>query len=274
MNSELESQVWYADKKLESYKKKLDDSSRDVNCKVKVFGDYREQTLNHTVIRFRNDLSFIGKKLKGNEYLIPSGFESIKRYEHSFELVSFTPEQSRRISANVGKIITFGGNKLIDVIAKRKGIDVSNSRNRSSSNSGSWLDLAAALLGLASDYYMKKEAEKTAVEKYVAETDVLCERIQVQIDFMSRIQDRIKELIDVTEQLKSRSLIALENFERFLNIFDVENTVHLKSYQTALILVKGISEISKVEILDSQNQISKSDENYIISSRKLLTSSL
>lgn len=274
MNSELESQVWYADCKLKSAKEKLDYSIESVNRKVKVFGDYREQTLNHTVIRFRNDLSFIGKKLKGNEYLIPSEFKSTKKIEHSFDPVSFTPEQSRRITENVGKLITFGGNKLIDAIAKRKGIDVSNSRNRSSSNSGSWLDLAVALLGLASDYYMKKEAEKTAVEKYVAETDVLCERIQAQIDFMSRIQDRIKELIDVTEQLKSRSLIALVNFERFLNIFDVENTVHLKSYQTALILVKGISEISKVEILDSQNQISKSDENYIISSRKLLTSSL
>ena len=50
--------------------------------------------------------------------------------------------------------------------------------------------------------------------------------------------------------------------------------MHLGYLQTTLILLKGISELSKVEILDSNNQLSLSDQQYIIKSKQLLTESL
>ena len=95
-----------------------------------------------------------------------------------------------------------------------------------------------------------------------------------QIDFCLQIIKRIKEIISVSEELEKRCLEELVKFESIINVFDVENSIHLKSFQSASILIKGISELSKVEILDSNNQLSLADQQYIIKSRKLLTESL
>lgn len=98
--------------------------------------------------------------------------------------------------------------------------------------------------------------------------------VDKQIAFCRSISHRIKELISVTEELEKRCEAELEKLESVMESFNVENPTHLGYYQSANILIKSISELSKVEILDSNNQLSLLDQQYIIKSQKLLTESL
>ena len=112
------------------------------------------------------------------------------------------------------------------------------------------------------------------MQQYEAEADVLCEKVHAQIVFCDSIYRRLKELISVSDELEKRCVATLEKLESVIGTFDVENRTHLGYYQSANILIKGISELSKVEILDSNNQLSLLDQQYIVKSRKLLTESL
>lgn len=99
-------------------------------------------------------------------------------------------------------------------------------------------------------------------------------KIDERVEFCLQIIKRIKEIVSVSDELQVRCEEALAKLETIINSFDVENQMHLGYLQTTLILLKGISELSKVEILDSNNQLSLSDQQYIIKSKQLLTESL
>ena len=57
-------------------------------------------------------------------------------------------------------------------------------------------------------------------------------------------------------------------------MFDVEKDKHIAVYQKTAILVKGISDLAKIEILGTDEQLSKKDDQYIIKSKKLLSETL
>ena len=102
----------------------------------------------------------------------------------------------------------------------------------------------------------------------------MCKKVHAQIVFCDSIYRRLQELMSVSDELEKRCVAALEKLESVREAFDVENRTHLGYYQSASILIKGISELSTVEILDSNNRLSLLDQQYIVKSRKLLTESL
>ena len=275
MNSELKARIERADAKLAQFKCLLQLASTSLNREIERFGTYRQVVLKNTVGRFKEDLNALGKKLKGSAYAIPEGIEMPDVTALSFQEINFTSEQKWRIADGVGKAVLIGTNKVLEMMSRRKGWNFTPSKNTGSGNSGIWwLDLLQAGLGIAAAVAEKKEQEETAVQQYEAEADVLCEKVHAQIVFCDSIYRRLIELISVSDELEKRCVATLEKLESVMETFDVENRTHLGYYQSASILIKGISELSKVEILDSNNRLSLLDQQYIVKSRKLLTESL
>ena len=275
MNSELKARIERADARLARSKEWLERVSTSLNREIDRFGTYRQAVLKNTVGRFKKDLDALGKKLKGGAYAIPEGIETPDVAALSFQEINFTSEQKWRIADGVGKAALIGTNKVLEMMSRRKGWNFTPSKNTGSGNSGIWwLDLLQAGLGIAAAVTEKKIQEETAVQRYEAETDVLCKKVDAQIVFCNSISHRLKELISVSDELEKRCVVELEKLESVMETFDVENRTHLGYYQSASILIKGISELSKVEILDSNNQLSLLDQQYIVKSRKLLTESL
>ncbi len=275
MNSELKARIERADAKLARQKDNMNIASIALNKNIEKFGTYRQAVLKNTVGRFKEDLKILGKKTKGKDYSIPYEMEMTKLSEVTLNEVNFTSEQKWKITDRVLKATNSGINKLNEVIAKRKGSSYKPNSNTTTGGSGTWwLDLLIAGVEIFSAVQEKKEAERTEVQRYEAETETLCKQIDARIAFLHQISNRITEIITVSDDLEARCMEALEKLEKVINVFDVENESHLRYFQTAGILIKGISELSKVEILDGKNQLSLSDKQYIIKSRQLLTESL
>lgn len=275
MNSKLKARIEQADAKLAHSKYLLQLESTKLNQEIERFGTYRRIVLKNTVGRFKEDLDALGKKLKGGAYAIPEGIEMPDVAALSFQEVNFTSDQKWQIADGVGKVTLVTTNKVLEMVSRRKGWNFTPSKNTGYGNSGIWwLDLLQAGLEVASAVAEKREQEETAVQRYEAETHVLREKLLVQIVFCNSISSRLKELIFVSDELEKRCVAELEKLESVMGEFDVENHTHLSYYQSANILIKGISEPSKVEILDSNNQLSLLDQQYIVKSRKLLTESL
>lgn len=272
MNSELKARIEKADAKLACSKDMLETVSASLNREINKFGTYRRTVLKNTLGRFKADMEIIGKKVKGGTYSIPYELEMSKLVEISLNEVNFTSDQKWQIANNVGKATIIGTNKVLEMIAKRKGLNFNMDKSTNSGNSGIWwLDMLQAAIGVASTVAEKKVREETEVQRYEAETDVLCKQADARVVFCRQIFKRIEEIISVSNELEARCVDALKKLETIINVFDVENQVHLGYYQSVGILIKGISELSKVEILDSNDRLSQSDQQYIIKSRQLLT---
>ena len=274
MNSELQARVDEADARLAHSKDALLIASTALNKEINRFGVYRKTILKNTIGRFKKDMQVIGQKVKGGTYSIPYEIKMPKLDEISLNEINYTSAQKWQITENIGKATLAGTNKILDVIAKRKGLNI-NVNKTSGGNSGIWwLDLAQAAFGIAAAVAEKREQEKTEVARYEAETEKLCRQVDARIKFFNQIQKRINEIISVSEELKKRCSSKLTELESIINDFDIENPVHLSHFQSAMILIKGIGELSKVEILDSNDRLSQSDQQYIINSRQLLTENL
>ena len=201
---------------------------------------------------------------------VPAEIEEAARIDGATEMqVLF------KVYIPMSKATIAGTNKVLEMIAKRKGLNFNLNINTGGGNSGVWwLDMLQAAIGVASAVAEKRAQEETEVQRYEAETDVLCKQVDARIAFCRQVFKRIEEIISVSNELETRCVNALKKLETIINVFDVENQVHLSYYQTVGILMKGISELSKVEILDSKDQLSQSDQQYIIRSRQLLTETL
>lgn len=175
MNSELKARIERTDAKLAHSKETLAYVSASLNKEIEKFGTYRWCVLKNTVGRFKEDLNALGKKLAGSAYDIPERIEMPDVAALSFQEVKFTSEQKWQIAENVSKATLIGTNKVLEIVSRRKGWNFTPSKNTGGGNSGIWwLDLLQAGLGIAATVEEKKEQEKTAVQRYEAETDVLC----------------------------------------------------------------------------------------------------
>lgn len=220
-------------------------------------------------------MEIIGKKIKNSTYSIPYELEMTKLADITLNEVNFTSDQKWQIANNVSKATIAGTNKVLELIAKRKGLNFNLNKNTGGGNSGVWwLDMLQAAIEIASAVAEKRAQEETEVQRYEAETDVLCKQVDARTAFCRQVFKRIEEIMSVSDELETRCVDALKKMETIIDVFDVENQVHLSYYQTVRILIKGISELSKVEILDSKDQLSQSDQQYIIKSRQLLTETL
>ena len=187
-----------ADAKLACSKNILDTVSTSLNREIEKFGIYRQTILENTVGRFKRDMKIIGKQVKDNAYSIPYELEIAKLADVTLNEVEFSSEQIFRITTNVSKVTIACTNKVFEMIGKRKRINIDgyNSPNRNSGNG--WFDIVIAAVELLGTIAEKKMQEEAEVKRYVAETDVLCKKVDMQTEFCRQILKRIEEIILVS----------------------------------------------------------------------------
>ena len=277
MNRELQNRVATCDHNLEQKKDQLNRATALLNNEIFQFGEYRCSVLKDTIGRFKNDMIIIGKYLEGGGYDIPESIETPQSINLHFEKYEMSEKKKDDVFQHASNAILSGSEGIMRAIAKRNNVSfISNTgSNYGSGRSGIWwLDLAVAGIGLFVDIADKKEKEEIGVERYESETSKLIEKTNMQIELCHQISKRIKELIEVSDDLKLRCVRSLSMLEQVLNDFNVHDNEHIAKYQKTAILIKGISELAKVEIIDSNNKISQADSQYIIKTRQLLMSSI
>lgn len=277
MNRELKNRVEACDHNLDQKKDQLEIATALLSNEIFQFGEYRCSVLKDTIGRFKNDMIIIGKYLEGGGYDIPESIETPQSINLHFEKYEMSEKKKDDIFQHASQAILSGSEGVMRAIAKRNNVSFNpnTSNNYGTGQSGVWwLDLVVAGVGLFSDIADKRAKEEASVERYEAETSKLIKKTEIQIEFCHQIIRRIKELIEVSDDLKLRCVSSLQMLEQVINEFNVKDNEHIAKYQKTAILIKGISELAKVEIIDSNNKISQSDSQYIIKSRQLLMSSI
>ena len=277
MNRELKNRVESCDHNLDQKKDQLKRATALLSNEIFQFGEYRCSVLKDTIGRFKNDMIIIGKYLEGGGYDIPESIETPQSINLHFEKYEMSEKKKDDIFQHASQAILSGSEGVMRAIAKRNNVSFNPNTNNNYGTGQSgvwWLDLVVAGVGLFSDIADKRAKEEARVERYEAETSKLIKKTETQIEFCHQIIRRIKELIEVSDDLKLRCVNSLWMLEQVINEFNVNDNEHIAMYQKAAILIKGISELAKVEIIDSNNEISQSDSQYIIKSKQLLMSSI
>ena len=108
---------------------------------------------------------------------------------------------------------------------------------------------------LSSAYYARKYTEAT---EYLAETQKWAEEVKAGWIVIGALKKRVFELINLTQELETKTTSELNKLGELIPIFDNTNMTHVKQFQQCAILVKSMSEISQISLLDECGNI---DEN-------------
>lgn len=124
---------------------------------------------------------------------------------------------------------------------------------------------------LTSAFYAKKNTEAT---KYLAEVQEWAEQIKASWTILGGIKTRVLELQDLTQQLESRTLASLDKLGEIIDVFDANNIEHTKRFQNAALLVKSMSELAQVAILDNDGNLNEQVNVTAAKTQKVLNSEL
>ena len=122
---------------------------------------------------------------------------------------------------------------------------------------------------LASAFYARKNTEAT---QYLAEIQEWAEQIKASWLVLGGIKARVLELQGLTQQLEYKTLSSLQKLGNIVDTFDANNIEHTKIFQQAAIMVKSMSELAQVAILDNEGNLN--DQVNIVASKteKMLNS--
>jgi len=122
--------------------------------------------------------------------------------------------------------------------------------------------LALASAGLISSaYYSKKYTEAT---KYLESVKEYHSKLRLGWELMNGINQRAKELKALTLELQDRIENTLLYLEPLVYDFQNDDDYYLQTFQNSAIMVKAMSELSQIPIMDDKGNLNK-DTNLIIS---------
>ena len=273
MNKEQKERIDKCDAVIQSTQILFNSKLELLNLRIKSFGDFREQVILSAIGSFKKAMLNLNKKVN-YEYLIPEEITISLKNNIKLAEVKFSTDKKWEIANNAATIFTNSANQLIKSLYSYKGM-VYNPSSKSNNNDygAGWLALVAAGIDILVAYGEKKEREESAVKKYESETKIFCEKISKNIVFFKIIDKRLDELFLVTRQLFTKAIDELINFEEIISFFNPQDPSHVNLFNRTCGLIEGLSAVSKVELLDSNNNLSSFDEKYIIKCRKLLSKS-
>ncbi|MBR3543870.1 MAG: hypothetical protein IKN82_09270 [Treponema sp.] len=124
---------------------------------------------------------------------------------------------------------------------------------------------------LASAFYAKKNTEAT---KYLAEVQEWAEQVKASWIVIGGIKQRVLELQGLTQQLESKSLDSLQKLGDIVESFDANNVEHTKVFQQSAIMIKSMSELAQVPILDNDGNLNEQVNIVSAKTEKVLNSEL
>lgn len=127
---------------------------------------------------------------------------------------------------------------------------------------------------IASAFYSKKYTEAT---KYLADVKEYRSKMELGWTMMEGVIKRVEELDDITEKLTERAQTLITTLSSDIDKYLIggEMTPQLvKSFQEAALVVKSLSEMAQVPILDEQGNLNESSSLIIGKTEKLLNTEL
>lgn len=132
--------------------------------------------------------------------------------------------------------------------------------------------VALASAGLISSaYYSKKYTEAT---KYLADVKKYQSKLRSGWELMKGINQRANELKDLTVKLQKRIENRLLYLEPLIYDFQNNDEYYVQTFQECAIMVKAMSELSQVPIMDEKGKISHESNLIIGKTQKVLNKNL
>ena len=122
---------------------------------------------------------------------------------------------------------------------------------------------------LASAFYARKNTEAT---KYLAEIQEWAEQIKASWLVLGGIKARVLELQGLTQQLECKAMESLRKLGKIVDEFDANNIEHTKIFQQAAIMVKSMSELAQVAVLDNDGNLNDQVNIVAAKTEKMLNS--
>lgn len=124
---------------------------------------------------------------------------------------------------------------------------------------------------IASRYWSKKLTDAKEHEKAVS---IEVEKLKNNIALWKSIQQRADELKEVTLEVESKAIRALDLLESLVPDFDFGSNFHLKSFQQCGLFIKALVELVNVPLTDAQGNMTLESEQIIQKTHTLLNSEL
>ena len=124
---------------------------------------------------------------------------------------------------------------------------------------------------LTSAFYAKKNTEAT---KYMAEIQEWAEQVKTSWVVLGGIKERVLELQDLTQQLENKTISVLNELGEIIDVFDANDIEHTRKFQNAAILVKSMSELAQVPVLDNEGNLNDQVSVTVAKTQKVLNSEL
>lgn len=281
----------------------------DLNETLEIFGKIRLETLHNTVGRFLQYLDILNQKVKSKEYDFLKEIDISIEEIQSMKQIDMKASDALKVAAVGGgfaaialtgtptlvysAVFALGTASTGTAISSLSGAAATNAilawlGGGSIAAGGGGMAAGAATLTaitvsatagvaiiaigtLASAFYAKKNTEAT---KYLAEVQEWAEQIKASWIVVGGIKARVLELQDLTQQLESRTLASLDKLGEIIDVFDANNIEHTKRFQNAALLVKSMSELAQVAILDNDGNLNEQVNITAAKTQKVLNSEL
>jgi len=257
---------------------------QESNKILDAFGRVRLEALQDTVGKFIIYLDLINKKAKVKEYEFLTSIDVTKEQVKELETVSMnasTALKTLAVSGGSAAAVVMGVPAIITQFAAAStGTAIASLHGAAATNAVfAWLgggSIASGGLGVAGGmavlgtltgvaalasagvvataYFAKKHTEAT---QYLADMKELKAKMELGWTVLENVNKRALELQDVTLQLKERCIQGLEQLADIMIGFDAQNTEHLKTFQQTAILIKSMSELAQVPVMDEEGNVSE-----------------
>ena len=248
------------------------------------FARVRLEALQNTVGKFLLYLDLINKKAKVKEYDFMTSIDITPEQVKELETVNMNASTAlRTLSIAGGSAITavMGIPAIVTQIgAASTGIAISSLHGAAATNAVfAWLgggSIASGGLGVAGGmavlgamtgiialasasvvataYFSKKNTEAT---QYLADVKELKAKMELGWTVLDGVNKRAIELQDLTLQLKDRCMLYLDKMTDIMIGFDPKNEEHVKIFQQTAIVIKSMSELAQVPIMDDDGNVSE-----------------
>lgn len=248
------------------------------------FGRIRLEALQDTVGKFIIYLDLIKKKAKVKEYELLTSIDVTPEQVKELETVNMnasTALKTLAVSGGNAIAVVMGVPALVTQFAAAStGTAIASLHGAAATNAVlAWLgggSIASGGLGVAGGiavlstltgvvalasasvvataYFSKKHTEAT---KYLADMKELKAKMELGWTVLENVNKRAQELQDVTLQLKERCLQGLDQLADIMIGFDAQNMEHLKIFQQTAILIKSMSELAQVPVMDEEGNVSE-----------------
>ena len=132
--------------------------------------------------------------------------------------------------------------------------------------------LAVIAVGtLASAFYSRKYTEAT---KHLAEVQEWVAQTEASWTVMAGIKQRVLELHGLTTDLEGRAIAQLHKLDPYIDHFDNTDMTQVELFQQAAIMVKSMSELAQVPVLDDDGNLNEQANIVAAKTEKILNSSL